>query len=404
MKAQHVIRYAAFILRESVKSFLHNSDFQKAATLAYYCFLAFVPLCLLVVVLLGALLSSSEIALENLRAMMEQSFPMAAGPLLKELDAVIRNRTWGLLGFLALFWCIMPLAGALRNALSELFKFERRMPFWKSKLKEISGVLVLVALFSILSVAGLILPFPHAWLTKFPFLRRALMTGLFLALTLGSLWLFFRILAPVRIGGGALAAGSIATALLLSMVGPFFGLMLRVNPNYGVTFGSLKGIFLMLVWVYYSFAALLFGMEVMANTWRREALLFKELLSRPAKALKSGSLLRSFIQSRDQGETIFQEGDAGGDMFYIVSGKVALFKGDRLLRTLGPGEHFGEMAMLLDAPRTATARAAARETKLAAIARPNFEIVMAENPGIAAAILREMAARLKATTDNMGKP
>ena len=298
----------------------------------------------------------------------------------------------------------MPLAGALRNALSELFKFERRMPFWKSKLKEISGVLVLVALFSILSVAGLILPFPHAWLTKFPFLRRALMTGLFLALTLGSLWLFFRILAPVRIGGGALAAGSIATALLLSMVGPFFGLMLRVNPNYGVTFGSLKGIFLMLVWVYYSFAALLFGMEVMANTWRREALLFKELLSRPAKALKSGSLLRSFIQSRDQGETIFQEGDAGGDMFYIVSGKVALFKGDRLLCTLGPGEHFGEMAMLLDAPRTATARAAARETKLAAIARPNFEIVMAENPGIAAAILREMAARLKATTDNMAGP
>ena len=60
--------------------------------------------------------------------------------------------------------------------------------------------------------------------------------------------------------------------------------------------------------------------------------------------------------------------------------------------------------MLIDTPRTATARAAARETMLAAIARPHFEIVMAENPGIAASILREMAARLKATTDNMTGP
>ncbi len=404
MKAQRLVKYAAFILRESVKSFLANSDFQKAATLAYYCFLAFLPLCLLVVVLLGALLSSSDIALVNLQAMLERTFPLAAGPLLKELNAVIRNRTWGLLGFLALFWCIMPLAGALRNALSELFKAERKMPFWKSKLKEISGVLVLVALFSILSVAGFIRPFPEAWLLRFPLLRRALMTVFFLALSMGSLCVFFRILAPVKPGAGAMAAGAVVTTLLLAMVEPFFGIMLRINPNYGFTFGSLKGVFLMLVWVYYSFAALLFGMEVMANIRRREALLFKSLLARPAKALKSKSLLHAFVSSRNLDETIFREGDAAGDMFYIISGRVSLFKGDRLLRTLGPGEHFGEMAMLIDTPRTATARAAARETMLAAIARPHFEIVMAENPGIAASILREMAARLKATTDNMAGP
>ena len=403
MSAQRTLKYSVFILRESVKSFLANADFQKAATLAYYCFLAFLPLCLLVVVLLGTLLSSSEIALENLRAMLEQTFPMAAGPLLKELDAVIRNRTWGLVGFLALFWCVMPLAAALRNALSELFKSDRRLPFWKSKLKEISGVLVLVVLFSILSVARVILPFPRAWLTEFPWLCRAAMTIFFLVLTLCSMAVFFRILAPVRLRGSALAAGSVATAILLALVGPMFGFMLRINPNYGVTFGSLKGIFLMLVWVYYSFSALLFGMEVMANTWRREALVFKELLSHPAKALKSGSLLRSFIRTWEKDAVIFREGDAAGEMFHIVSGSVVLFKGKRLLRTLGPGDHFGEMAMLIDTPRTATAQVAAPGAELAAIGRPHFETVMAENPGIAASILREMAARLKVTTEDIGR-
>lgn len=403
MIVQRNLKYAALILRESVKSFLRNADLQKAASLAYYSFLALLPLCLLVVVLLGSILSSSEIALENLRDMLEQDFPMAAGPLLQELNTVIKNRTWGLMGFLALFWCIIPLAAALRNALSELFKCERRLPFWKSKLKEISGVLVLVALFSILSIARIIIPFPKTWLIEFPWLCRALLTGFFLVLTLFSLFLFFRILAPVRLRNGTLAAGSIVTAILLSLVGPMFGFMLRLNPNYGVTFGSLKGIFIMLVWVYYSFSALLFGTEVMANTWRREALLFKELLSNPAKAIKSGTLLRSFIRSWNQDETIFHEGDAAGDMFYIVSGQVALYKGARLLRTLGPREHFGEMAMLIDTPRTASARIAEQGTELAAIARSNFETVMAENPGIAAAILREMAGRLKTTTEDVLK-
>jgi MFS family permease len=58
-------------------------------------------------------------------------------------------------------------------------------------------------------------------------------------------------------------------------------------------------------------------------------------------------------------QTVFEQGDRG-DRFYIVeSGRAEVVRDGRLVRTLGPGEGFGEIALLNDEPRTATIRAAA---------------------------------------------
>ena len=55
------------------------------------------------------------------------------------------------------------------------------------------------------------------------------------------------------------------------MVRPLFGLFLQYNPGYGYAFGSLKTIFLLLVWIYYAFVIILFGAVVIAviRRWRR---------------------------------------------------------------------------------------------------------------------------------------
>lgn len=75
------------------------------------------------------------------------------------------------------------------------------------------------------------------------------------------------------------------------------------------------------------------------------------------------------------GETVVREGDPADAFFVIGSGQVDVFKGRKLLGTLGPGDHFGEIALLLDVTRTATCRArtAVRAYRLS---REGFDLIM----------------------------
>ena len=75
----------------------------------------------------------------------------------------------------------------------------------------------------------------------------------------------------------------------------------------------------------------------------------------------------------EPGETLFNEGDAGDSVFMILSGRVEVLKRfgaePRVVRRLGPGEYFGEMALLGRHPRSATTRAL---TSLDAVVAPLF--------------------------------
>jgi cyclic nucleotide-binding protein/FHA domain-containing protein len=95
------------------------------------------------------------------------------------------------------------------------------------------------------------------------------------------------------------------------------------------------------------------------------------------------------------GTVVFREGDAGADMFIIETGQVDIVRkarGDEPVASLGPGDFFGEMAMLEDQPRfaSAVARNAVRALR---IERAAFGDVLKQNVEIAVRIMRKLAAR-----------
>ena len=57
------------------------------------------------------------------------------------------------------------------------------------------------------------------------------------------------------------------------------------------------------------------------------------------------------------GETILQQGEPGDAFYAISAGQVEVLEDETRVRTMGPGSHFGEIALLLDTPRTASVRA-----------------------------------------------
>jgi MFS family permease len=69
-------------------------------------------------------------------------------------------------------------------------------------------------------------------------------------------------------------------------------------------------------------------------------------------------LARALVEVRvEPGDAVFEEGDPGDRFYVIADGRAAVEVGDELVRTIEPGDFFGEIALLRDVPRTASVRA-----------------------------------------------
>jgi diguanylate cyclase (GGDEF)-like protein len=104
----------------------------------------------------------------------------------------------------------------------------------------------------------------------------------------------------------------------------------------------------------------------------------------------------AFLEARriPRKAVIFEEGDAGDELFILLSGKLnALARRSdgipRLLFTIVPGDFFGEMSVIAREPRSATI-AAAEDADVAALRKDNFSRIILEYPRIGVKILRNI--------------
>ena len=97
------------------------------------------------------------------------------------------------------------------------------------------------------------------------------------------------------------------------------------------------------------------------------------------------------------GTVIAREGDPGIGLFIIAEGTTDVTIGGRRKAKLGPGDFFGEIALLDGGPRTATVTATS-DVKLLGLTEWVFRGLMIEHPAIAVKALQSMAGRLRSAT------
>jgi CRP-like cAMP-binding protein len=100
----------------------------------------------------------------------------------------------------------------------------------------------------------------------------------------------------------------------------------------------------------------------------------------------------------EAGKTIMQEGTAGALMYIVLEGRVAITIKGALVSRANPGGIFGEMALVDQSPRAATAVAEA-DCSLLAINRPTFLNLVKTSPAFGAALLSGIAGRAKDMAD-----
>lgn len=96
----------------------------------------------------------------------------------------------------------------------------------------------------------------------------------------------------------------------------------------------------------------------------------------------------------EPGAVIVKQGDPGMGFFLIVDGRVEVMHDGHKLRDMGPGEFFGEMALMEERIRTATVTARDR-TRCLQLVRWDFRALLKENPELAVKMLEVVVQRLR---------
>jgi len=107
-----------------------------------------------------------------------------------------------------------------------------------------------------------------------------------------------------------------------------------------------------------------------------------------------------FTLEVSEGDHIFREGDLGTEMFLIQDGQIEIYTGsgkqEKPLAILERGDFFGEMSLLEDLPRSASARAVS-EARLVRINGSTFTQMLQTNPEIAVRMMRKLSRRIRET-------
>ena len=96
------------------------------------------------------------------------------------------------------------------------------------------------------------------------------------------------------------------------------------------------------------------------------------------------------------GATVFQLGEPGATMYVILSGRIDMVNGDRVIESLGAQEAFGMMSLIDTLPRTATALVS-EDAQLAVIDRKKYQFMLHELPSFAIFLIQTLANRVRST-------
>ncbi len=129
---------------------------------------------------------------------------------------------------------------------------------------------------------------------------------------------------------------------------------------------------------------------VTRDAWRNTPLL-KDIPAPVCQKLVERTHLRHY----QAGEYLFREGEAGVSAAVIISGKIAIESEGHRIAELGPGDFFGEAALLQDAPRSANA-IAEQEATVSFLVRFQLEEFVRHRPGAGLEIMTNLARLLVA--------
>jgi len=245
----------------------------RAAQLAYYFLLALFPLLIFLTATLGLMLGAGEGLRTSLFNYLGEVMPGSAFELVKTtMTEIARASNAGKLSFglLATLWAASNGMGAITQALNAAYDVEDSRPWWKQRLVAIAltialSVLVITALLLMLW-GGKIADFLAAQYQLggfFPIAWKTLQWPLVFAFMVTAFALIYYYAPDVKQQKWKWLTPGSATGVVLWLLVSFgFKIYLGFFDSYSATYGSLGAVIVLMLWLYFTGAAILIGSEV----------------------------------------------------------------------------------------------------------------------------------------------
>lgn len=265
--------------KEKVIEFIHCliSRFREddvpalGAQLTYYLILAFFPFLIFLVSIVGFAKLSADVLLNEFIMVL----PSDSGVTVREIITEVTENSSGAhlsLGMLATIWAASNGVNAIIKGLNKAYDEEENRPFWKVRGMSVLATFVL-AIVILVSMVMLVFgkgigQYLFQWM-NYPAGFKFIWGVLKLAIPLFALFfvfmLLFRVTPNRKLTWKAVVPGSIFTTIGWIVSSLLFSFYVNQFGNYTKTYGSLGGIIVLLIWLYWSSIIVLLGGEVNAT-------------------------------------------------------------------------------------------------------------------------------------------
>jgi membrane protein len=386
----------------SVQLFLRNELGNHAAAIAFYFLLSIAPIVLLLLYAVNHLIQLPVLA-ERLPELFVALWDQLNLGNLKMLGLLPEQTQAAASGasVLTLLFASRGLLNALQSAFRVIFSGGKR-GFIQSVLISLLAMPLALALIILVIVGQHVLDY----LSRMALLAPLLATGLGLGggvLVFLLVWLLVFLACyrmPLPPAKPALAALiSLLCTLSFVLLKAVFGYVVSLH-NYQAIYGTLGTLVFSLIWLYVVALVFLFWAQCQYAIGRVDVLGLEQLFlqqnnARERKLLGSSErLVHKYGQIHRAGTRLINAGETSQLSYFLHSGTVGMYQDARKIAELEPGQLFGEMAYLLNEPRTVDVRAET-DVQLLVIPPPLLEQLMAASPALSRQIVATLAERLK---------
>ena len=418
MEEPHLVFANAWdILWDAIKNYKFNGNANQAAAISLYAILSFIPLFILTLLAANYVFGARPVVQHELIETIQGLNPYFSETLLKQLGHVEQKKQiLGWVGIFSLIWFSAMIFNAIEKALNIIFRSRKHRNYVVSKLLAISmiplGWTIGIISVGITYISALLAAQPLLSGKQFiilPFLHGALFRYILPYLLVVTFFtMVYKIIPTVKMSLGSALAGAAIFSALTEIAKHFFTWYVSNYTRYHVIFGSLETVVILVIWVFYAALILLFCAELISSYQRRDLILLEKAFLKPKKKFMKieERLFRKFGRMYPKGTYIFRQGDTGEEMYYILMGNVRVEKitghVKKALAEMGSGEYFGEMAALIEAPRTASVQAT-EDSNIAVIEGNTFRNLLRESGDVSLFMLKEFSNRVRQTGIALGE-